>query len=525
MKGMDVVICPVHAIPPVPSSSFPYICAGASYSMIYSLLDYPVGVVPSLASITSDDKVQDTWQYVHGHDMPDVEVVPPHREKDLVAGSNVSGSAAINGGGVDGGLAQQHMVEPSAVNVARPGEVTATYQHVQAVPCDPAMVVTHGGSGPQAPISLMQPMQQPILLSQQQPQQPYPILPPTPLQVPFQPPSQQHQQRIRQQNPSVHSHPCHSALSPSSSSSTTTPVVVQANVVREGDFRCQQVQSATIPRYLTPPVPPPSLSPSPSQITCPPVQPLIPPPQQHPLPPQFYTTSISHHGANVPPQQLYYQHQPPTPLHVPQMAPPFPQERPPAPQTWPTHLNPGGASFAPPSHPHPHPHLYGGVPISMHPPPSLQPPQTHSMMQPQYLNHIFPPSAPASHLVQHPPSAQPQPPTILAGFGATPTPAVNPAPAPPAQPPPTPPPAPAQAPNPSVREDIRRRGNFNFLGILGVEEYNAQVADGVLMKGSKAGIQVVARRYEEEKVLAAMQVIRRVLDKQERQTEQSPQQS
>ncbi|KAJ3298816.1 hypothetical protein HK104_010264 [Borealophlyctis nickersoniae] len=67
MKGMDVI---VHAIPPTPSDSLPYICAGASYSILYNLLDYPVGVVPNVTTVKLEDKVADPVQYVHSADVP-----------------------------------------------------------------------------------------------------------------------------------------------------------------------------------------------------------------------------------------------------------------------------------------------------------------------------------------------------------------------------------------------------------------------------------------------------------------------
>ncbi|TPX70449.1 glutaminyl-tRNA synthase (glutamine-hydrolysing) [Spizellomyces sp. 'palustris'] len=68
MDGMDVLICPVHAIPPLPSVSFPYTSAGTSYSMLYGLLDYPVGVVPNVTAVTAADRVQDTLMYVHSQE-------------------------------------------------------------------------------------------------------------------------------------------------------------------------------------------------------------------------------------------------------------------------------------------------------------------------------------------------------------------------------------------------------------------------------------------------------------------------
>ncbi|RKO94744.1 amidase signature domain-containing protein [Blyttiomyces helicus] len=75
---VDFVISPVHAIPPVPPESFPFVCAGSSYSMLPSLLDYPSGVIPSIAPATEDDRVPNPFAYVHGQDEPPLEGAGSH---------------------------------------------------------------------------------------------------------------------------------------------------------------------------------------------------------------------------------------------------------------------------------------------------------------------------------------------------------------------------------------------------------------------------------------------------------------
>jgi hypothetical protein len=55
---------------------------------------------------------------------------------------------------------------------------------------------------------------------------------------------------------------------------------------------------------------------------------------------------------------------------------------------------------------------------------------------------------------------------------------------------------------------VHGKARFNFLGILGVEEY--QSLHGSLL-GVGVGIQVVGRRYGEESVLGAMEVIQDLL--------------
>lgn len=59
------------------------------------------------------------------------------------------------------------------------------------------------------------------------------------------------------------------------------------------------------------------------------------------------------------------------------------------------------------------------------------------------------------------------------------------------------------------------KGNFNFLGILGVEEFNSRVEDGGITKGVGVGVQVVGRRFEEERILAVMECVRRGLEEEE----------
>lgn len=68
-------------------------------------------------------------------------------------------------------------------------------------------------------------------------------------------------------------------------------------------------------------------------------------------------------------------------------------------------------------------------------------------------------------------------------------------------PPPPPPPLPNNPTN---------KTSFNFLGILGVEEYNSRISEGILSSqgsSSRVGVQVVGKRFEEERVLAVMKVI------------------
>jgi len=69
-NDLDALICPVHAVPPAPSSAFPFISAGASYSMLFSFLDYPAGVIPNITRVTNEDRIPDTLAYVHGRDSP-----------------------------------------------------------------------------------------------------------------------------------------------------------------------------------------------------------------------------------------------------------------------------------------------------------------------------------------------------------------------------------------------------------------------------------------------------------------------
>ena len=65
---IDLIICPVHALPPSLSTSFPFIFAASSYSMAFSLLDYPTGFVPCMATVEGDDFIEDTVGYVHARD-------------------------------------------------------------------------------------------------------------------------------------------------------------------------------------------------------------------------------------------------------------------------------------------------------------------------------------------------------------------------------------------------------------------------------------------------------------------------
>lgn len=39
--------------------------------MVYSLLDYPAGVVPNVTSVSQSDRVHDTLAYVHGRNSED----------------------------------------------------------------------------------------------------------------------------------------------------------------------------------------------------------------------------------------------------------------------------------------------------------------------------------------------------------------------------------------------------------------------------------------------------------------------
>ena len=83
----------------------------------------------------------------------------------------------------------------------------------------------------------------------------------------------------------------------------------------------------------------------------------------------------------------------------------------------------------------------------------------------------------------------------------------------PIPPPPPPPPPPIQPPN--MGNNINSNNNktsFNFLGILGVEEYNSRISEGILTPGSRVGVQVVGKRFEEERVLAVMKVIDELID-------------
>ncbi|KAJ3224997.1 hypothetical protein HK099_007545 [Clydaea vesicula] len=75
---IDAIVCPVHALPPLPSTSFPYICSGASYSMLFSFLDYPVGIIPNVTHVTPDDRIEDTLSYVHGRDVDESSSVFQH---------------------------------------------------------------------------------------------------------------------------------------------------------------------------------------------------------------------------------------------------------------------------------------------------------------------------------------------------------------------------------------------------------------------------------------------------------------
>ncbi|KAI8810209.1 amidase signature domain-containing protein [Cladochytrium replicatum] len=83
--ALDILICPVHAIPPTPSRSFPYTCAGASYSMLFNFLDYPVGIIPGLCPITRNDRVRDVVRYVHSGEPYDL--FPIHMGEDWRAPS------------------------------------------------------------------------------------------------------------------------------------------------------------------------------------------------------------------------------------------------------------------------------------------------------------------------------------------------------------------------------------------------------------------------------------------------------
>ena len=67
------------------------------------------------------------------------------------------------------------------------------------------------------------------------------------------------------------------------------------------------------------------------------------------------------------------------------------------------------------------------------------------------------------------------------------------------------PPLPNAQPIHTPLQQAGRKISFNFLGILGIEEYNGKLEEGVL--GAGVGIQVVGERFKEERVLGVMSVI------------------
>ncbi|KAI8927874.1 amidase signature domain-containing protein [Entophlyctis helioformis] len=75
---LDVILCPVHACPPLPSVSTPFVWTGSFYSTLYSLLDYTAGFLPNLTRVSAADTVPNILQYVHRDPMPPANGIHVH---------------------------------------------------------------------------------------------------------------------------------------------------------------------------------------------------------------------------------------------------------------------------------------------------------------------------------------------------------------------------------------------------------------------------------------------------------------
>jgi amidase len=62
---MDVLLCPVHAFPPMPTRSNGFTWVGSFYSSLFNLLDYPVGVVPRIVNVLVGETVPNPIQFAH----------------------------------------------------------------------------------------------------------------------------------------------------------------------------------------------------------------------------------------------------------------------------------------------------------------------------------------------------------------------------------------------------------------------------------------------------------------------------
>ncbi|KAJ3324090.1 hypothetical protein HDV06_000631 [Boothiomyces sp. JEL0866] len=91
--GIDAIICPNHACPPMPKKSSPFIWPGSFYSSLYNLLDLPCGTIP-VTTVSNGDSIPNLLHYTH-HDNFDFAKTADFNFLSVVVLDEIT--AAVNG--------------------------------------------------------------------------------------------------------------------------------------------------------------------------------------------------------------------------------------------------------------------------------------------------------------------------------------------------------------------------------------------------------------------------------------------